>query len=144
MQSLLEKDGFPSAEEVRELNKPNDIHCYSTWLKRAKKHIIMAGKTNKTYCYFHLKYYFIDKFDHVYASIVDKEIKILNPINDNVLEDAEMLMMILEKLGYKVTPFVGEAPFGMNRCNMSTQEFNEDEVSDVFVGHGALGLYVRW
>lgn len=135
---LLKKEGFPTADEVKDNLTLDDHLCYSVWLKKAKKNIIVASRKNMSYCFFHLKYYINDRYDHVYASLVDKELKVLNPINDKAESDAKMLIGLLDKLGYSVTPFVGEKPFEMSRCNMSTKQ------DDVFVGHGALGLYVTW
>ena len=139
MNNLLSKEGFPTAEEVREITKSDEIVLYSTWLRKAKKNICLAAKKKVPYCHFHLKYYIDDRFDYVYASLVNKEIRILNPIG-KAEHDVEMLISLLDKMGYTVVPFVGERPFHMNGSNLST----DGEDGNVMVGHGALGLYISW
>lgn len=139
MQSLLSKEDFPSADEVRSATKSDDIMLYSTWIRKAKKNICLASKKKMPYCYYHLKYYVDDRFDYVYASLVNREIRILNPIG-KAEHDVEMLIGVLKKMGYAVVPFVGERPFHMNGSNLST----DGEDGNVMVGHGALGLYISW
>lgn len=133
-------EGFPTAETVKNSMGKLDYNCYGSWLKKAKKSIIIASKKNMSYCFFHLKYYDIHAYEYVYASLANKDFTILNPINNEAQGQAEMLVGLLKKLGYEVSPFVGERPFEMDRCNIST---NIDE-GEVFVGHGALGLYIKW
>lgn len=143
-EDLMRQEGFPTADQVRKNTSIKKHNCYAAWLKKAKKSIVQSSRNDVPYCYFHLKYYINDRYDYVYVSLVNKEFKILNPINDGAQNDAEMLIYFLNKVGYDATPFVGEKPFEINRCNMSTQEDTQDGFGDMFVGHGALGLYVKW
>lgn len=141
-EDLMKQEGFPTAETVRKQMPKIQHNLYGTWLKKAKKNIVLSSQRDLSYCYFHLKFYFDmgGRYDFAYASMVGKEFKILNPINETSQEEAERLIYLLNKLGYEATPFVGEKPFEMNRCNLSFS----GEDGDTFVGHGALGLFIRW
>lgn len=140
MKHLIQEDYFPTAKELNDARGENLHNYYDIWKAKAKKYIIFSERRGTPYCHFHLKYYINDTFDHVYASIVEKDIKVINKLNKEVEEEIQMLISFLTQLGYQVTPFVGEKPYEMDRCNMSTTGKDQN----TFVGHGALGLYITW